>query len=431
MQPKMKAIYLTIFLFASLSLFAQSDKVYTQSYLDKSTRFAWFTYGGDLNFLTGGRTQLLSEGILQNTDFGHTLMPRLTIGGIHFWGHADFYVTFPLSFLTLQDVPQGLNSLEVYQGVETGARLYPLRLKLKRLSPFLGLSFRRIRFAQEPKDSRFDNGVPNYGRFIYPLQFGLTYTSDRWHLSASGYYNFQNTFDYYVTPQATAEVELNPLSFNLSLLRYIDSDRHMRTEKAVESINENYRTLREEGLLSAWFWGIGPSAALQRSKSPYLATNFPFFYDDYAASVLPDLSLGRYFHKPDLSASLTYRTYGNTYEGFDNKIQTRRHSVGVESVKFLFNYLGFVPFVGPALTYEHLRASVNQVTYTEQKLAAGITFGWDIRVTRTGSSLLRTNLRYYPNLHMTIEGERLMFDHLEFNFIQWVQFIGRKRVLRR
>ena len=427
----MKAIYLTIFLFASLSLFAQSDKVYTQSYLDKSTRFAWFTYGGDLNFLTGGRTQLLSEGILQNTDFGHTLMPRLTIGGIHFWGHADFYITFPLSFLTLQDVPQGLNSLDVYQGVETGARLYPLRLKPKRLSPFMGLSFRRIRFAQEPEGSRFENGVPNYGRFIYPLQFGLTYSTDRWHISASGYYNFQNTFDYYITPQAKADVELHPLSFNLSLLRYIDSDRHMRTEKAVESINENYRTLREEGLLSAWFWGVGPSAALQRSKSPYLATNFPFFHDDYAASILPDLSLGRYFHKPDLSASLTYRTYGNTYEGFDNNIQTRRHSVGVESVKFLFNYLGFVPFLGPVLTYEHLRASVNQTVYTEQKLAAGITFGWDIRVTRTGSSLLRTNLRYYPNLHMTIEGERLMFDHLEFNFIQWVQFIGRKKALRR
>lgn len=105
----MKAIYLTIFLFVSITLFAQSDQVYTQSYLDKSTRFAWFTYGGDINYLTGGRTQQLSEGGLQNTDFGHTLMPRLTIGGIHFWGHTDFYVTFPLSFLILQDVPAGLH----------------------------------------------------------------------------------------------------------------------------------------------------------------------------------------------------------------------------------------------------------------------------------------------------------------------------------
>jgi hypothetical protein len=46
--------------------------------------------------------------------------------------------------------------------------------------------------------------------------------------------------------------------------------------------------------------------------------------------------------------------------------------------------------VWPALTYEHLRASVNQTDYTVQKLAAGITFGWEIRVTRTGSSLLQT-----------------------------------------
>lgn len=427
----MKKIYLVIGILASFTLCSQSDQMYTQSYLDKSTRFAWFTYGGDINYLTGGRTQQLTEGILQNTDFGHTLMPRLTIGGIHFWGHADFYVSFPLSFLTLQGIPAGLEQLEVYQGVETGARVYPLKLRPKRLSPFLGISFRRIRFAQEAQSSVFENGVPSYGRFIHPAQFGLTYTSSRWHISASGYYNFQNTFDYFIAPQVTADVELHPLSFNLSLLRYVDSDRHMRTERAAQQINEDYEVLQKEGLLSTWFWGIGPSAALQRSKSPYLEANFPFFYDEYAASVLPDLSLGRYFHKPDLSASLTYRTYGNTYEGFDDMIQSRRHSIGVESVKFLFNYLGFVPFVGPALTYEHLRASVNQTDYTVQKLAAGITFGWDIRVTRTGSSLLRTNLRYFPNLHMNIEGEKLMFDHLEFNFIQWVQFIGRKKALRR
>ena len=95
-----------------INLYGQSDNIYTQSYLDKSTRFAWLTYGGELNYLSGGTTQQFIDGVKQGTDFGSTLMPRLTIDGIHFWGHADFYVTFPLSFLTLQDKPRGLNQLE-------------------------------------------------------------------------------------------------------------------------------------------------------------------------------------------------------------------------------------------------------------------------------------------------------------------------------
>jgi hypothetical protein len=167
------------------------------------------------------------------------------------------------------------------------------------------------------------------------------------------------------------------------------------------------------------------------TKSPYLKENYRFFYDDYSASILPDLAFGRYFHKPDVNVNLSYRTYGDRYEGFDAEIQVRRHSVGVESVKFLFNYLGFVPFVGPIISYENLRTTVNGTDYRATKVAVGITFGWDIRVTKTGTGLLRTNLRYFPNLHMDVEGEKMMFDHLEFNFIQWVQFIGRKKALRR
>jgi hypothetical protein len=180
---KMRVFSLITGLLITINLYGQPDSVYTQGYLDKSTRFAWLTYGGDLNYLSGGTTQQLINGTKQATDFGATVLPRLTIGGIHFWGHADFYVSFPLSFLTLQDVPRGLEDLEVYQGVETGMRLYPLKLEPRRVSPFLGISFRRIRFAQAAVESNSSNGVPGYGRIIYPIQAGLTYTTKQWHLS--------------------------------------------------------------------------------------------------------------------------------------------------------------------------------------------------------------------------------------------------------
>jgi len=426
----MKLLYALLLIGTTLQLKAQQDSVYTKRYLERSTRFAWLTYGGDLNYLTGGSTQQLMEGSQQPTPFGGTLLPRLTIGGIHFWGHADFYVSFPLSFLSYQNVPGGLQDLEVYQGVETGARLYPLKLRPQRLSPFLGISFRRIRYSQEPVEHNYANGTPSFGRIIHPIQFGMTYTTDKWHISASGYFNHQNRFRYFISPSQTAPVHLDPVSFNLSLLRYVDSDRHMRSDRAVRQVNRVYQNLKNANLLSAWFVGVGPSATLQVSKSPYLKEQFPFFYDDFAASVLPDITFGRFFHRPDLNLNLSYRTYGNTYEGFDALIKTRRHSVGLESTKFLFNWLGFVPFVGPALTHEHLRVTVNGTEHQTNKWAVGIVFGWDIRVTKTGNSLLRTNLRYFPDLHMQVAGEKMMFDQLEFNFIQWVQFLGRKKALK-
>ena len=293
----------------------------------------------------------------------------------------------------------------------------------------MGISFKRLRFSQESESSNSSNGVPSYGRNIQPIQFGLTYTSNKWHISVSGYYNYQNEFNYFISPTERADVRLEPLSMNLSLLRYIDSNRDMRTKKGVKRINEDYEVLKSKNLLSDWFFGVGPSSALQLSKSSYLKESFPFFYDDYSATILPDLSLGRYFHKLDANVNLSYRPYRDQYEGFDTEIDIRRRSLGVESVKFLFNYLGFAPFLGPILSYENLRTTVNGTDYQEKKMALGITFGWDIRITKTGTRLLRTNLRYYPNLHMEVNGEKMMFDHLEFNFIQWVQYIGRKETL--
>lgn len=421
---------LAVFLFCGIEhLTAQGDTIYTERYIDRSTRFAWMTLGAELNHNTGGSSQFMQANMKLPVDLGGTYTPRLTIGGIHFWGHADFYVTFPLSSLTYQEVPTALSELRVRQGVETGARVYPFKLKVGAPRPFVGISFRRFQFAQASADANYILGVPNYGTFIYPLQFGFTHSTEKWLYSASSYYTFQNSFAYALSPNETAAVELNAFSFSVSVMRYFDLDRGMRSKRAVAQVNEDHRRLEEAGKLSAWFFGIGPSSALQVSKSPYLRVNFPHFYEDHAASIMPDLSFGRFFHKPDMNVNLTYRTYGNRYQGFDDQITIRRHSIGVESVKFLFNYLGFVPFVGPVVSYENLHTRVNGTSFREDKVAMGLTFGWDIRVTKTGTGLLRTNLRYFPQLHQNIQGERMLFDHLEFNFIQWVQFIGRKKVL--
>lgn len=128
-----------------------------------------------------------------------------------------------------------------------------------------------------------------------------------------------------------------------------------------------------------------------------------------------------------MNVGVSFRTLGDRLTGFNTEIRLRRYSFMLETYKNLFNWLGFVPFVGVTGSVENLRANVNGTEYQETKPALGLIFGWDIRVTKTGTSLLRTNLRWIPDLHLEIEGDKMMFDHLEFNFIQWVQFIGRKK----
>ncbi|MEY4905947.1 MAG: hypothetical protein RLZZ292_3762, partial [Bacteroidota bacterium] len=134
------------------------------------------------------------------------------------------------------------------------------------------------------------------------------------------------------------------------------------------------------------------------------------------------------FSKLDLNIGIAARTMRFKTAAFDTNIKLNRNVVSLEAYKFLFDYHGFVPYVGPMLSLENLNINDNGITKSETKPALGIVFGWDIRVTKTGTSLLRTNLRYTPNLNLNVEGEKVMFDHLEFNFIQFVHFMGRGKV---
>ena len=420
---------ITLFLvITSLKSFAQYDSTYTQAYLEKSTKFAWLTLGAELFTEPGGTAQFIDGGILRETSFQNAITPRLTIGGIHFWGYTDFYVTFPLNFASIRDTPSEFETLEFRQGIETGARFYPLKLQPGRVSPFAGISFNTTSYRQELNGTNFSEGTPLHQQVVGPLEFGLTYTTDNYLITASAYYRTMDDFNYSLS--AGGEVGVispDPMSFSLRVYKYWDTDRHMRQPKVVRRLNRMHDILEEENKLSAWYWGIGPSAAIQLSKSSYLQNNFPYLYNDRIGGFMPDITFGRFFARPDMNLGVSYRTLGHRLRGFDTEIKLRRHSFMFEAYKNLFDYLGFVPYLGITASVEDLRAEVNGTEYQQTKGAVGLIFGWDIRVTNTGTSLLRTNLRWTPNLHLDVEGDEIMFDHLEFNFIQYVHFIGRKK----
>lgn len=132
-----------------------------------------------------------------------------------------------------------------------------------------------------------------------------------------------------------------------------------------------------------------------------------------------------------MNIGFSYRPFGASLKGFDDLVKTRRHSFMLESYKYLFNWLGFATYAGIAASVEKMQTHVNGRRYEETKFTPGLIIGWDIRVTKTGTGLLRTNLCWSPGLHMEIDEQKMMFDQLEFNFIQWVHFIGRSKIYRK
>lgn len=429
-HKKMKQFFAIYIVSVGLT-YAQTDTVYSMKYINRSTKFAQLTFGGDLLFLNSGETDFAKNGLTRNIAYGNTAIPRLSIGGLHFWGHADFYVSFPLSFLAISSRSADVKDVVNLEKIETGARVYPWKIKPNSIRPFVGISFRLKEFSLGPNSTDYVHGYPLFQKMTNPIQVGVTYASKKHLISVSAYHNRLEQREIHVTPTQIGMTTFQPWSVNVSVTRYLDIDRHARSKQSVRTMNQMDSLLRKEKKMSAWYWGIGPSAGLQMSQSEFLKENYPYLFNDHASGIMPDVTFGRFFEKPDLNIGLSYRTLGSTLQGFDTQIRLRRHSFMIEAYKNLFNYLGFVPFVGFTGSIENLTTTVNGFAYSETKPAVGVIFGWDIRVTKTGTSLLRTNLRWIPDLHMTIDGKKMMFNQLEFNFIQWVQFIGRKKVYQK
>ena len=185
------------------------------------------------------------------------------------------------------------------------------------------------------------------------------------------------------------------------------------------------------------FFGIGPSAAFPTKNSTYLHEYYPFLDDRSMPTIFPDISLGYHFSKPDLVTALAFRPIRQNREAFLFEQSITRLSLVLESYKYLFDYHGFAPFLGAGISYEGLRLKEedgpNEITNLSQsKNALLLVAGWDIRPGRKADVwLLRTNLRYAPNLSLTHNGKKLSMELLEFNFIQFVIYPQRIKALKK
>ena len=243
-------------------------------------------------------------------------------------------------------------------------------------------------------------------------------------------WNYQNKQDYYISIDAVTEIETAPIfatfSYKFMFETTIALEKDWESGKT-EKITKRLNKLKK---LNGLYFGAGISSAFWIKKSSYNKTNRPYI-GKYNTSIMPDFTLGYYIHKSDINLAFGYRKYRSHNYGYEAYQFTKRKSLLFEVTKFLFDYHGFVPFIGPTVSYENLNfyeefEDVRTYDINKKKLAYGLTFGWDIRPNRITSWILRTNLRWYPNLFVEVEpNQKVSFDNLEFNFIQLIIYPDR------
>ncbi|MEL6866241.1 MAG: hypothetical protein AAFP19_17560 [Bacteroidota bacterium] len=403
--------------------------VFGQIYIEKQTRhrFAQLTLGLDVETSFVGKSQYInSDGGISPASLSSNLTPRFLIGGTHFWGHADFYIAIPLSSASTDKDNQEITA---YRGVETIFKYYPWRIEQGKIRPFIGTSLAPFYFEHQNNNFEYPNG-PELNQNAFPLLGGITFNSKK-HLFELGMaWNYANQRDYYISRDAIASITTPPIYTTLSYKYIIDTT--LGAEKGWESgrTQEVTKKLAEQKRLNGFYIGAGLSAAFWLSESSYNQKERPYI-EKYSTSIMLDITLGYYLNNSDINFAIGYRGYGTSTSTYGAVQVLNRKSFVAEATKYLFDYHGFVPFVGPAISYEKL--SFNEsfegqrtIDAADNQWAYGLTFGWDIRPNRLQGFILRTNLRWYPNLFLTIDSESAVsFNNLEFNFIQLILYPNR------
>jgi hypothetical protein len=380
-------------------------------------RFAQLTVGLDFSHFPSGEAityQPVATGQFASKKMDAMSQARLVIGGTHFWGKADFFVTIPI----LQFMNQSIK-----QEVETGGKFFITRLKHHRLSPFVGAGFQYGGF-------RSGQGG-HFERAQFPFSTGFSFLHGSWMLDFGISYFWNPSFNYYFEKALCRKIETPALRFSLGVKWMMETTLSAEKDWISGKTQLLTDTLAKLKRLNGITLAVGPSSAFFTRPSTFNSSERPFLYQHKTVGVFPEFGLGYYFHTNDWQLNLLFRKNKSEKEAFGIKQQLSRSSLGFEAFKFLGDYHGFVPFAGMVLSREKMNftevdANGSTIDLTEERIAPGIVFGWDIRPNRLQAMLLRTNLRWTPNLGISVLGQGKMFlDQLEFNFIQLVVFPGR------
>lgn len=400
-----------------------------QVYAEKQTRhrFAQLTIGYEYSTSIGGSSAFRNaNNQLESFDLTSRTSNKLIIGGTHFWGHADFY--FAVYGWGGKGGAIRANDYSSFHssGYETVFKYYPWRIEHNKLRPFFGTGIVPYNYRQN--DNREEFGIATSKRFYRaPLITGFTFNHKLHLFNVSLFYNFASKIDYFISRTEQIRVKTPPLYLSLGYKVFLDTTLPNEKKWATGETQKTTEEWAAKGKLDGFFIGIGPSTGYGLGQSSYNQENRPYL-NNFDAPIMADIALGYFWHRPNLNANISWRTYRSGTSGFGAFQNIKRTSYALELSRGLFDYKGFVPLLGPILSYEILSArerfeDIETFNVQEKKWSYGIIFGWDIRPTHKDWWYLRTNLRYFPNLKINVkDGLDLSAGVLEFNFIQLILY---------
>ncbi len=417
MTSKFNRIFFLCWIFSG-AIFAQ---VYQES--KSQHRFAQSYVGFNTQFIPAQGGAILG---LQPTSIPASISPRLTLGGLHFFGKLDFNMN--LAFGTfMAEQPENQDQIYFRNGGDLSARYYPWRMEFGKLRPYVGASFNVMGLnLDRPLLGNRSDAFVNMS-LIGGFSFGLK----NWQLNAEMMFLPQTKQNFYVNRSENYDFELPQTYFSMSLVRYFDFT--MREEKPMKSgkTAELETKLKAEKKLNSFSIGVGLSSAFFL-QSPEYQSNMRFSVPKHRGVIYWDLGVGYLFTQAKFHLGISYRDYTSGTESFGLEHLIRRRAIALEGYKFFWNYKGFVPFLGVSVSRENwataeFEGNVQTLdTEHTRKIDTGIIFGWDILPSPLETWVLRTNLRYYPFQKITnLEGNSSRIDQFEFNFIQLVIYPNR------
>lgn len=378
--------------------------------IERRFRFAELLTGIDVAAVPPG------SGEDERFDLAARALPRVTVGGLHFWGHADFAVTFALGRPARGDGPL---RTRLGTGVETRGRWYLRPVASDGVAPFVGagLGATDLQIGEGPRIYR----MQPMAKLGVAARRGTTLFEAGWSARA------RPLARYPVSRTETQPVEPSHHAFFVGVHRIFETTAGLVAPIRSGAWGERERALRETGRLSGPTLALGVSSPILTGSTTRNRELRPFLAERPRGRPNLDLGVGWHADGPDVQFSLALRRMRFDTEAFGFDQRSDRASLALEAFKFLGDWHGFAPFVGPVISVERLRlrerdGGMSVTDASRDLVAPGMLVGWDIRPTRSQQWILRTNLRWFPTLGIPLPDRPHALEQLEFNFIQLVWY---------
>ncbi|MEN0049371.1 MAG: hypothetical protein AAF806_20090 [Bacteroidota bacterium] len=385
-------------------------------------------------FLPSFQGKYLSDDNIESFKNPASAIQYLNWGGFHFWGHGEFYVSFPLAYSPLRVNEE--RASEILHSVVSGFRYYPWVYQERKIIPYIGGNWSASQFKQA-FTPEIDQPVL-FKDFGFSLDAGALFGYKSFALRVGASYFTASKWAYPISRTQKAEIKTPPLAFNVGLLYGFDSTKDTQKEN-IDAWNK-YPTLSKLSFdarrFGDFFLGIGPSTSFSLKKSSYNQQKLPYLPEKLASGNYFDIAVGYHFNKANLFTTISFRNPSFETDGYNTQQSIKKTSFTFEINKFLLDYSGFAPFIGiniahDKLTYQETVDEVSKTLLFNNQLHPGLTFGWDIVHGKTQEALiLRTNLRWYPFLSFEVEDHNFDFSQLEYNLIQVIFYPQRLKSKR-